>query len=116
MINLTDLKAKAEAATPGEWTQGDPWDPWWVNATDANGVMSSVADTMREGDEVQGKADAAYIAAASPAAMLPLINALIEWRDAYQAWSSADSAARLGLASDALFALIGGEPTQETTP
>ena len=85
MINLTDLKAKAEGATSD-----------WPHRT--------------------SEADAAYIAAASPADMLPLINALIEWRDAYQAWSSADSAARLGLASDALFALIGGEPTQETTP
>ena len=55
-INLTDLKAKAEAATPD-----------WAHRT--------------------SEADAAYIAAASPAAMLPLINALIEWRDAMNAVS-----------------------------
>lgn len=55
------------------------------------------------------KADAAYIAAVSPANILPLIEALKEWRDAYGAWASAESVTRLGLAADTLFALIGDD-------
>lgn len=86
MINLTDLKAKAEAATSD-----------WPHRT--------------------SEADAAYIAAASPADMLPLINALIEWRDAWtnmeDNWRTTN---RIGEAHDALLALISGKPTQETTP
>ena len=90
-VNLTDLKAKAEAATPD-----------WSHRT--------------------SEADAAYIAAVSPAAMLPLIKALIEWREAWVAFDNSDDNSpawgealyRTTDADEALLALISGTPAQET--
>jgi len=131
-INLTDLKTKAEAATQGEW--GVYAQPIADRQQAIDELAAQVSDTEQLADALyllnaDGKcpattgcgptsqANAAYIAAASPAAMLPLINALIEWRDAWtnmeDNWRTTN---RIGEAHDALLALISGKPTQETTP
>lgn len=80
MINLDNLKAKAEAATPD----------WQHRTTEA---------------------DAAYIAAfPMDLPWLPLIKALIEWRNS---WVDYDLA-RYEKAHTNLLTLIGGMPEQET--
>ena len=132
MINLTDLKALAEAATPGGWgvyaqpiadrqqaidelaAQVSDTDPladalYLLNAGGKCPATTGCGPTSRE--------NAAYIVAASPAAMLPLIDALIEWREARLSLSDAgdmvtyrNRAPRLENAEAALLALIGGQP------
>lgn len=79
--DLTDLEAAARAATPG---------PWWNCPSErsecddpdlCNGVYYTVGDVgcgvlYANGDERQARANARYIAAANPAAILALIERL----------------------------------------
>lgn len=79
-MNTTELKALALVATPGPWfVVGQPWNPkadFIVAGSEDPHVGQYVADTEDfdgEGRNVQG--NAAFIAAANPAAILELIAA-----------------------------------------
>ena len=69
-MNTAELKKLAEAATPGPWAQEeiDPTDPEWgacdVFKEESGDIVSS---------HVCSKENAAYIAAANPAAILKLL-------------------------------------------
>jgi len=86
---LASLEALAKAATPGEWTNN-----WTGNETDAMDCVSSVAVGMiadcsqpvlySEAVTVNPKANAAYIAAANPAAILSLIEENKRMREAIE--------------------------------
>lgn len=82
-MNITELKELAEKATPGPWfVVGQPWNPkadFIVAGSEDPHVGQYVADTEDfdgEGRNVQE--NAAYIAAANPAAILELIAKLEE--------------------------------------
>lgn len=122
-INLTDLKAEAEAATPGEWQVGQPDHNDQPIIRNEHIEIATLWHHSLESILLEAKANAAYIAAASPAAMLPLIDALIEWRDAREQLGKRgmktglmDAVERMRRADEALIDLISGKPTQETTP
>ena len=77
-VNTTELKKLAEAATPGPWfVVGQPWNPkadFIVAGNEDPHIGQYVADTEDfdgEGRNVQE--NAAYIAAANPAAILELL-------------------------------------------
>jgi hypothetical protein len=75
MTNLADLRAKAEAATPGPWETRDGIGMRVVGPVKPNGkrdilVMTHVAPPKER------IADAAYIAAANPQTILRLLDLL----------------------------------------
>lgn len=73
--DLSRLESLAREATPGEWeTPADK--PWRVYSGD---VLIAVASGMTHpSDQVYADANAAYIAAANPAAVLALIERVRE--------------------------------------
>lgn len=60
--SLADLRRLAEAATPGPWEQSE------------GGMYVDVVDDDSQVAEVIRRADAAFIAAANPAAVLALLD------------------------------------------
>ena len=75
---LSELERLAKEATPGPWPQGKE-DKEFVlyNGTFICGCNSAI---MRNGDVIDGKTNARYIAAANPAAILELIAELRQAR------------------------------------
>lgn len=75
---LSELERLAKEATPGPWPQGKE-DKEFVlyNGTFICGCNSAI---MRNGDVIDGKTNARYIAAANPAAILELIAELRQTR------------------------------------
>lgn len=80
MSDLDDLRAKAEAATPGPWVGGTV-----CTYTDEDGKRRGAGSVRREGGAIvflaaQGPeiltADAEFIAAANPAVILGLLDRL----------------------------------------
>ena len=70
MIDLSAIKAAAEAATPGPWATDDPWIVYAkIDKKVVYLAKTSQLDTMPS----QFLKDAAFIAAANPAAVLELI-------------------------------------------
>lgn len=72
MSDYTDLKKKAEAATPGPWVADNSRHEGSVNASDRHIGMVSMYAEKRE-DIQQNFANQEFIAAANPAAVLDLI-------------------------------------------
>lgn len=73
MTDLTQLEALARAATPGEW---HVWGDTDITAVHVESTVAGDTYTIAvaEGWNGNGKANAAYIAAANPAAILALIE------------------------------------------
>lgn len=67
---LADLRAKAEAATPGPWITSKAPTGIWVEAPES--AVALVGDSF-SGRE-QGPLNAAFIAAANPATILQLLD------------------------------------------
>jgi hypothetical protein len=75
MTDLDDLEAKARAATPGPWDNhsinGEPIESVWL--ADGSVVATwAIKEPRFEFHAPQARADAAFIAAANPAAVLEL--------------------------------------------
>ncbi len=74
MTYLTDLKAAAERATQGEWTCVADW-PEWLRRDENRRIYPEKGDALAV---YVSRENGAYIALASPARILPLIEALEE--------------------------------------
>jgi hypothetical protein len=79
MTDLDDLEAKARAATPGPWDNhsinGEPIESVWL--ADGSVVATwAIKEPRFEFHAPQARADAAFIAAANPAAVLELVQRL----------------------------------------
>lgn len=90
-MNTTELKELAEKATPGPWSHEeiDPTDPEWG----ACEVFTEGTDTF-VATHVCRVNDAAYIAAANPAAILELIAAHEDARGEIRALRATEQALR----------------------
>lgn len=68
---MSNLRKLAEAATPGEWhvREGIDWNARVMDSVSVSTLQETIADTKTA-------ADAAYIAAANPAAILDLLDRL----------------------------------------
>ena len=84
MMNIEELKRMAEAATPGPWDEGDGH----CLIVDANNGFVAQAYGERRRTEM---ANAAFIAAANPAAVLELIRQRDELRKATE-WQPIETA------------------------
>jgi hypothetical protein len=73
--SVPDLRGLAEAATPGPWVF-DSYSRVWVDDADSESLAEVAAVPVVAGDTAtrQGSADAAYIAAANPQAVIGLLN------------------------------------------
>jgi hypothetical protein len=79
MTDLDELEAKARAATPGPWDNhsinGEPIESVWL--ADGSVVATwAIKEPRFEFHAPQARADAAFIAAANPAAVLELLERL----------------------------------------
>lgn len=77
MTDLADLRAKAEAATPGPWR----WKHWAAGdaAVLADDTPPEPAIVARSYGLPNADADAAYIAAANPQMIRQLLDLLRDW-------------------------------------
>ena len=80
MIDLEKLRAAAEAATPGPWKTTEIIGIRFGAAIEKQGPgfedYETVAETKGEQPDQQRMSNAAYIAAANPAAMIELLDRL----------------------------------------
>ena len=90
MMSYGELRVLAEAATPGPWSNGTN------NATELPSIIRDYGTVIAEmttgtSDPPQVTANAAYIAAAHPARVIELLNAVaIAGSDETVAWATAD--------------------------
>ncbi len=74
---LADLKAKAQAATPGPWEQHEHYPHVIVD-----GVLDPICEVNRSPYAyTDSRTDAAYISAASPDVVLALIEKIENYRE-----------------------------------
>ncbi len=71
-IDIADLRAKAEAATPGPWTTGDCGDIYYDEETPGGAFL--LAST--ENGDRQSAENCTFIAAANPSVVLALLDRL----------------------------------------
>lgn len=86
---LAAVRARAKAATPGEWEAGDYG---WDILADEGAVWLAQTFIKADGSPLPYKANAAFIAAANPAAVLRLL-AHIDWLEGLLADAALDGAA-----------------------
>jgi hypothetical protein len=101
MTDLDDLEAKARAATPGPWDNhsinGEPIESVWL--ADGSVVATwAIKEPRFEFHAPQARADAAFIAAANPAAVLELVERLRAAEDALALIASLETEQRSMLA------------------
>lgn len=91
-MNLSELRALAEGATPGPWTKFWATNPgeWYINQRGAAGYICTMPFYAHRRTECRG--NAAYIAAFNPATVLQILSVLekakvaLVHEDDQQAW------------------------------
>jgi hypothetical protein len=89
---IKELRKLAEAASPGEWVQGFLYDGTdWVPSKDGGQVRFLNGKVVSVAMDLQSKnvryADAAFVAAANPTAILSLLARVEELESNIELWS-----------------------------